>query len=144
MSCAQREQPAFRKESIGPAIMVQAASASAAALPPTQDATQTHTDPAVERGERRVVTVLEVAKPANQTAVELSDDRGQRVSIPTARMTADRGLEFLQALGARPLHATFKVIPEKIKAALLGGVHDACLFGMQLESSLRCPLLHHR
>ena len=46
MSCAQREQPQFRKESIGPAIMVQAASAAAPTLPTAQDRTQPHAYPA--------------------------------------------------------------------------------------------------
>src|SRR5258707_5365846 len=88
------------------------------------------------------MTVLEILKPAGQTAVELGEDHGKRVPVVTARVMANRGLEFRQALCPGPFHAPFKVIPEKLKAASLGGVHDARLSRMQREFGLRRPSLH--
>jgi hypothetical protein len=60
MGVVQAEEPVFGKEGIGPPDVVVAATDPLPARPLAQDSAQATTDPAVERRERRALTVLEI------------------------------------------------------------------------------------
>src|SRR5579859_3542063 len=54
-----------------------------------------------------------------------------------------RVLELLEALRAWLSPTLFEAIPKKVKTPSLGGIHDPCLVGVQRQSDLGRPLLHH-
>src|SRR6266550_6177135 len=105
MGVSQVEKPVLGKEGIGPPDVVGAAGDPRPAMLFTLDIAQPPTDPAVERGECRAATVLEVFKPAAQRPVKVLDDLGQAVSRRAFGLGPDRILELLQALGAGPASA---------------------------------------
>src|SRR5215472_12382492 len=94
----QGEKPMFGKEGIGPPDIVEAARDPGAPVLLAQDVAQPSTEPAVERGKSRAVTVFEVLKPAAQRWVEVLDDLGQAVPRRALGLSPDRVFEFLQAL----------------------------------------------
>ena len=88
------------------------------------------------------MAVFEVTKPATRDRVDARDDHLQALPIVALGEDAKLVLELLQALLPRPFIPALEVIPEKVKAAMLPGSHNARLFRMQRETSLRRPLLH--
>ena len=77
----KREQPGFREEGIWPALMVGAADAHARALfLLAQEGAQPPSDKPVELAEGGVMGMFEVAEPAAQQRVEISDGAGEAVA----------------------------------------------------------------
>src|SRR5215212_2891422 len=90
------------------------------------------------------MAVLEVLKPAPTHRVDSVDDRLQAEAVRALGMATDRVLVLLQALLARPTIAALEVVPKEVEAARLGGVHDARLVGMKLQTGSCRPRLHLR
>ena len=84
MGCNQGEQPALRKVGIRPALMIGPAPRSLSATPASQDATQAHPHPAVQRAKRGLRAVLEVPKPTHQSSVQTDDSGFQTPPRPEA------------------------------------------------------------
>ena len=80
---------------------------------------------------KRAVTVLEVAKPARERAVDVRDDDREAVPVGAAGLRAHRVFEFQQALRARPAAVALEVVAEKVKAAGLLHIHEMRFLGMQ-------------
>ena len=86
----QAEEPVFGKEGIGPPDVVVAATDPFPARALAQNVAQAPADPAVERRERRAVTVFEIFEPAPQRPVEIGDDQGQAVCRGSLGLCPDR------------------------------------------------------
>jgi hypothetical protein len=70
----------LRKERIRPTLMIPATPSPTQALTLAQDAAQAHTDPAVDRGESRSMTVLKVLEPPDQCPVDVLDNEARMKS----------------------------------------------------------------
>ena len=103
MGCSQAEEPLVGKERIGPAMMIGTSSAPAFARTFPEDASQPHPDPSVQSGERPVLAVLEVFKPAAQGPIQVVDDLAQTLSGGPLRLAriASLNLSRLFARGRR-------------------------------------------
>src|SRR5580700_8187792 len=124
MGGLQAYQPMLGKESIWPAVVIQSTSPTLATASPTENAPQTHADPAVEPFEDpRWTTVLEVGEPALKRLVDVVDDILQRVTRGTLRFLADRILQLLHTLVARDSCVPFKEISQEGEA-VHAGVHN--------------------
>jgi len=62
------------KERIGPIPVIETTAASVAAVAAAKDASQTHSNPAIQQRERRPVTMLKVLKPTLQGPIHVGDD----------------------------------------------------------------------
>jgi hypothetical protein len=134
MSRSQGEQPVLRKVGVGPAMMVRSAPWSRSAPPGAQDAAQSPAHPAVQRGERGFVAVLEISKPAPQGSIQIDDGGRQALPMRAPSFGPNRVSKFPLTLPARPFAALLKVVTEKVEAPRLGGVHDSRLDRMQVDS----------
>lgn len=130
------------KEGVGPATVIETTATSATVVAPTQNATQSHANPRVQRWKRGSVTMLEVVKPSLQSPIDVRDDDRQATTIVPLRFRAERVLKVPETFPTRPAIAALEVIPQKIKSSRLRRVHDACLLRMQRQSGFRRPLLH--
>src|SRR5437870_1998438 len=122
--------------------MVSTASTAFALAPLTQDSTQAHSYPLIQRWKGSFMTVFEVPEPARQRLVHRLNDDSQAVPMSASRFTPNRRFQFGHTLSSRPAIATLKVIAQKVKATALRGLHDAGLFRMQPQTSSSRPLLH--
>src|SRR5438552_7436876 len=122
--------------------MVSTASTAFALAPLTQDSTQAHSYPLIQRWKGSFMTVFEVPEPARQRLVHRLNDYSHAVPMSASRFTPNRRFQFGHTLSSRPAIATLKVIAQKVKATALRGVHDAGLFRMQPQPSSSRPLLH--
>jgi hypothetical protein len=127
------------KESIGSAVMVAPTPAPWLPLALTQDTPQPHPHPGVQRSEGAFVTMFEIFKLASQRAIDVGDDRLQALALGTSRLGPNRVLKLPETLLPRPFHPP---ISQKVKAPLLGGIHNPCFHRMQLEARLLGPLPH--
>src|SRR6266481_5572402 len=143
MGSLQAVEPVLGKEGVGPALTIR--SPHDASHPPmgTQHTAQAAAYPAVERGERRAVAVLEVDEPAPQPRIEVVDDRPQASARGPTRLGTDGILELLQALVARPVTAVGEAVAQELKA-LRPRVDQVCLGWVQGQAGLRRPVLDHR
>src|SRR5260370_7050713 len=121
--------------------MVSTASTAFALAPLTQDSTQAHSYPLIQRWKGSFMTVFEVSEPARQRLVHRLNDYSHAVPMSASRFIPNRRFQFGHTLSSRPAIATLKVIAQKVKATTLRGVHDAGLFRMQLQTSSSRPRL---
>src|SRR2546428_7306678 len=120
----QTVQPLLGKETIGPALMIQAASPTTASVTFAENAPQTHADPAVEAFEDpRWAAVLEVHKPTPQRTVQVVDQRGQRASRGATGLGTQCILQLLETLFAGPTFGPLEAIPQEGEA-FPTDVHD--------------------
>src|SRR5438552_18202845 len=73
MGGCQGIQAMHSKESIGPAMMIDAAAAPSATLTMAENTTHTHTDPAIQRTICHAAAVLNILKPSLQRPVHVQD-----------------------------------------------------------------------
>jgi hypothetical protein len=130
------------KEGIRPALMVASPPAPLLPLALAQDTSQPHPHPGVQRSEGVSMALLELLKPAPQRAIDVGDDHLQALALGTPRLGPNRVFELPETLLARPFHPPLEVIPQKVQAPLLSGVHNPCFHRMQLETRLLGPLPH--
>src|SRR6267142_5734978 len=107
-----------------------------------QDTPQPHPHPGVQRSEGASMAMLEILKPAPQRTIDVFDDDLQALTVGASRLGTNRVVELPETLLPWPLQAPLKVIPQKVKAATLGGVHNPCFDRMQRETRLLGPLPH--
>jgi hypothetical protein len=138
----KREQPLRGKESIGPTLMITPPTAATSLPTFTQNTAQAHPDPFVQTRKRRVVAMFEITIPAPSNPVDARDDYPQALPIGALGERANLVLELLQALAPRPFIAALEVIPKKVKAATLRGIHNSRLFRVQRQPRSCGPLLH--
>src|SRR5512143_1191753 len=105
--------------------MIGPAGAPFALAPFAQDAAQPSANPRVQFREDVGDTVLEVPYPAAQGSIDFPHKVGDRTGPVPLRLDADRFLELVQALLARPTVASLEVVAQKVEAAPLAGVDDA-------------------
>ena len=105
-------------------MMIPTSTSTPSSLPVSQDTAQPPADPVVKCRERVAMTVLEVFEPAPQRPVDVGDDGLKTVPVGAPGLATHRVLELLQALRTRPTRTRLEVIPQEVKAARLGGVHD--------------------
>jgi hypothetical protein len=86
MGVSQAEKPEVGKEGIGPAMMFGTSSAPSFAQAFPENASLPHPDPSVQSGERPVMAVLEVFKPAAQGLIQVVDDLSQTRSEGPLRL----------------------------------------------------------
>jgi hypothetical protein len=94
------EQPSFREEGVGPALMIRCGQ-SHAGTPErllAQERTQSPPDELIERAEGVRVRVLEVGEPAAQQPVEINDDDRERLPARSSCLLPDAVLEPVQTL----------------------------------------------
>jgi hypothetical protein len=139
MGRLQIKQPMRVKVGIPPALMVGTSAPTSPAFAAAQDAAQPHSDPAIQRRERPAIAVLEVFKPAPQGPVHSLDDSREALAVVAPGGSTYRLFQFPKALLARPSVTPFKVKPQKVKSAFLGGIDDLCLPRMQQQSVGLCP-----
>src|SRR2546425_9001750 len=123
-------------------MMIQPTAPALTTSPSAQDTTQTHTYPAIQTGEGRSVTVLEVMEPTTQGAIHRADDHHQGQAIRALRVLPDPAFQLVQALTTRPLHGAFKVVSQEVKSPSLAGVHQPRLGRVEGKSTRRDVLLH--
>src|SRR5208337_3359856 len=112
----KREQPGFREEGIWPALMVGAADAPPGALfLLAQDGAQPSPDKPVELVESGVMGMFEVAEPAAQQWIEVSDGAGEAVAPCAPRLLSYAVLELVQALLAHVTLAGFETVAEELE-----------------------------
>src|SRR3972149_10911787 len=114
----QSKQPLFGKEGVWPAVMVQSAAFAAAPATFSENAPQTHADPAVQFTKRVPVAVLEIREPAAQGAVHVCHDGGETVARCAFRLRADCVFELRQAFAAREAAMLHEPVTQKLKAFL--------------------------
>ena len=131
------------KESIGPAVMIDAAAAPATTRTTAQDTAQPHSNPAVHISKGVRAAVLKVLKPSFQRSIHVQDDDLQAITVIPLRLLPDRIPQFCETLSPRPSLTAFEVIPQKIKTTRLRRIHDSSLLRMQDQSGFRRPVLHH-
>src|SRR6267143_2026309 len=108
-----------------------------------QDCAKPPSYPPVQRSEGRLMTVLEILKPASSRAVHVFDDYLKASSVVALRLSPDRVLQLLQALRAWPFQPLLEVVPEEVKPGLIHpGIHDPRLLRMKRQSGFRRPSLH--
>src|SRR5882672_1996435 len=108
-----------------------------------QDCAKPPSYPPVQRSEGRLMTVLEILKPASSRAVHVFDDYLKASPVVALRLSPDRVLQLLQALRAWPFQPLLEVVPEEVKPGLLHpGIHDPRLLRMKRQSGFRRPSLH--
>jgi hypothetical protein len=130
------------KEGRWPLDIIPAVSAALPAATMTEDASQASPHPAAQVRKDKGTAMLEVLKPAAQTAVQDRDERGKARAVGTPGLGSDRVLRLIQALSPRPTQPPFEVIAQKIEAARWPGVHNPRLHRMQSESRWRGPHSH--
>src|SRR4051794_18474061 len=86
------------KVGVGPAMMILPFTQATTPAPLPQDAPKPSTHPAVDRAERRLAAVLEVAEPATQRPVQSLDYRPQALSVGPPRLGPHVVSQLLQAL----------------------------------------------
>src|SRR5271157_3009886 len=138
----QREQPALRKVGFGPALMIRSASRSLSAPPAAQDAAQSHAHPTVQRGERGLMAVLKIPKPAPQGLIQIDEGGRQALPVRAPGLGSNCVSKFSLTLPAWPFAALLEMVAEKIEAPWLGGVHNSRLDRMQSQSGCCRPALH--
>ena len=92
-----------------------------------QDGPQPPAYPSVQVPKRALLAMLEVFKPSSGRAVHVAYDLLQTSTIVARGLLANGVFELILALLARPFHASLKMIAQKVKAALLRGIHNARL-----------------
>ena len=129
----------LRKIGIGPAMMVRSAPWSRSTLPVAQDAAQSHAHPAIQCGERGLIAVLEILKPAHQGSIQIDEGGLKALPVRAPGLGSDGVWKFPLTLRARPFAALLEMVTEKIETARLGGVHNPRLDRVQRQSGLRRP-----
>src|SRR5580692_2845213 len=115
-------------------MMVRSATTTFSAGSCSQDAVQSHSHPAVDRPEGRLVAVFEVTKPVVQDLVEFHDSHQQARSTGPRRLKPDSLFELIQAFLPWPTHPALEMIPEKIKPALLCRIDKSRFLRMERQS----------
>src|SRR5215469_5906767 len=106
-----------REESIGPALVVGLAPPNAGALfLLAQDGAQPAAGKTVEDAEQSRCGVLEIAKPAPQQRVEITDDPLEAVASAAAGHASHFVLERLEALRAHQPATRLKPIAQELKS----------------------------
>src|SRR5512145_1321209 len=121
--------------------MIAAPSASASPLSASQDASESHPNPAIYRNKDVVMTMFEVFKPAHQYSIQRGDDPFQALSVVAFGHASDGVFEFLQALPSRPFLALLEMVSEKVKASWRRRIYHSRFVRMQFQSCLPSPLL---
>ena len=111
MGCLQVKQPAFGKEGVRPALIVRPPTGFApTAGTLTQNAAQTHPDPAVDiRKHATLGHMLEIAEPTSQRPIDAGYDIVQAVTVRATSLPTNRGFQLLQALRPRESLPAFEV-----------------------------------
>src|SRR5439155_16833180 len=130
------------QERIRPALMVAPTPSPGLPLALAQDTPQPHPHPGVQRSEGAAMTMFEILKPAPQRAIDVLDDHPQTMALGASRLGTNRVFKLPETLLPRPLQAPLEVIPQKVKAATLSGIHHPCFHRMQPQSRLLGPLPH--
>lgn len=108
-----------------------------------QDRAKPPSYPLVQRSKGRLMTVLEILKPAPRRAVHVFDYYLKASSVVALGLSPDRVLQLLQALRARPFHPSLEVVPKEVKPDLFqSGIHNPRFLRMKPKSSFRRPFLH--
>ena len=135
------KQPTLAKEGIRPALMITATAPTSPTQTSAKNTAHPHPYPTVQPRKRGRVAVLEVLKPAPRGAIDVLDDSLQAMPTRALSLRANRCFELIQALRPRPFHTPFEVIAQKVKPAIILGIYDSCLDGMQRQpgsSALAC------
>jgi len=137
MGSNQTVQSLVGEEGILPTMIVSSLGASLAFCPLLQDRPQALPHEAVDLVEVGLAAaVLKVGKPATQGPVHSRDDGLQRLPRRPFRFPSQRLFESGVALLANPSLSPFKVIAQKIKAAM-ASVHESGFRRMQRQPVLR-------
>src|SRR5688572_33173288 len=136
----QTEKPQLFKVGVRPLLMITATAPSLLALVLAQDAAQAHAHPTIDARKDVPMAVLEVFEPAPQRGVDALDDLRHASSLRPASFLANRLPELVQALLARPFHAPFKVVAQKVEPAFRSRIHDPRLGRMNRQPVLLRPL----
>jgi hypothetical protein len=142
MSGGHGVPPVPLEERIGPAVMVRPTSPPLQADTFAQDAAQAHAPPTSQGRAGGLVAVLEILKPAAHRAVDVEDDGLETVPGRALGLGPARRFELRRALRAGPAIAALEGGAEKVKTALVLGVHESGFLRMQFQARLRDPLLH--
>lgn len=105
--------------------MVSAPGATLSFVALAQNRAQALTHPLVLGLERVLDTVLEVAKPTLERAIDVRHHLAQRSRVELAGLLAYRFPELVQTLLARPPMAPFEVVAQKVESSSLAGIDDA-------------------
>src|SRR5215216_6868236 len=106
---------------------------------------QASPDHLIEFEEDARMGMLEVAEPASERPVEITDDDPQAFPASSSRFLADRLLELVEALLAHMTTAAFEPVAEELKPIpLLPAIGDPCLRRMQREAIRRRPRPNQR
>src|SRR5712691_3606739 len=112
----KREQPGIGEEGVGPEAMVIASCSESGPMGlPAQDRPQPSADELVEHDERAGMRVLEVAEPAAQCPIEISDDSLEAVPALSSRLRSDRIFDAMPTLLANKPPPSFEPITEELK-----------------------------
>src|SRR6266849_4303150 len=110
---------------------------SSLALSPPQDCPKPPSYPSVQRFEGRLMTVLEILKPASRRAVHVFDDYLKASPVVALRLSPDRVLQLLQALLAWPAQPSLEVVPKEVEPRLFQpGVHNPRFLRMKRQSNI--------
>src|SRR6266508_2743001 len=129
------------KVCIWPSLIIATSSASASPLSASQDASESHPNPAIYRSKDVVMTMFEVFKPAHQVSIQRGDDPFQALPVVAFGHATDAVFEFLQTLPSRPFLALLEMVSEKVKSSWRRRIHHSRFVWMQLQSCLCSPLL---
>ena len=127
MSVFQAEKPKLVKIGVRPSLMIKAAASPFSASVFAQNAAQAHANPFVHGLEDAPMAVLEVLEPAPQGRVDTGDYCRQALALRPASFRADRVLELVHALLARPFQTSLEVVAQKVEPAFFPPIHDARL-----------------
>src|SRR6185503_18249734 len=113
-----------------------------ALAPLSQNASESHSGPSLQRRKRSLMAVLEVLKPSDQRAIDVFDDHLQALDVRPIGFSAYRVLQLVQTLPPRPSLPSLEVVAQKVKATLPVSVCDSRLCRVQRQSGLHRPLPH--
>src|SRR5437867_1974972 len=102
MGLFQTEKPKLVKVRIGPTLMIAASSPAFLTLMLAQDAPQSHANPAINGRKHIPMALPEITKPAPQQRRETGDYLVHALALRPAGLLANRFLELVHALLARP------------------------------------------
>ena len=115
MGLYKAEKSMSPKVRVGPAKMIVAMADAMQPLTLAQYAPKAPPNPFVDGSKGGFMTVLEVFKPALQSAVNIGNNLSQATAVAAPRFGSNGIFELLQAFLARPSSALHKVVAEKVK-----------------------------
>ena len=116
MGIVQAKIPKVPKVLVWPADIVHAPTNAFAFVVAAQDASESASDPSIERLKGFPVAVLEIFKPSFARFIDVRNNRRHTAAIAASGLASDGVFELVQALLTRPAGAFLEMVSEKFKA----------------------------